>query len=1097
MNAISYGKGIKNKWLRRLALVVSLLLILVFLVEGILLLGGKPIGNWVFRRLNDAQPGRAEMTGLRLSFLGGFPGFCLSLDRFRYYENKTEPAPLLAVERFSLRLNPWKLLRRNIDIQAVELDSGYLDLVVYPDSTLNLLRALGPLAEGSQTADTTATAASDLQIDVRQLRMQGIRIRYDDRPGERGGTLRVAALRHRFRYRSGLTRNRVELEAGVQRLWNAGDTLAVDLPLRLRTDLTTDLDSLRFDARLLEASLGTLTLAGEGYFHYSDGGAADLRFDAAFDNFDTRPLLFFDVLPATFFTERIDGRVQTSAIVRGRLLEETPFVDLTFQAEKVNFLNRKYLPLVVRLDAGGLFRTGEAERLRNARLRFDHFDLHTSDGYLRGQGQLTNFEQYQFDVELEADLGLQLVEEFYPLEAVEALRGRLHTDLYIYGAYDPASDYGLRLDGKGVLDVDSASLRLPGPDWTIHRFDLELEGRDSTLTARRLFLRVNDSDLALQGRLVNALEYYLGEAADLDGRLELRAQRLQLPDLLDSDPVGRLIDPELRNLTAALEFRGLAEGRIKGRLLPDGYLRINNLAFERSESPDLRRLSGSLTIKPDQIAMRNLKGALGQSDFYVAARLFHYIGLIERDTAQEFTLVYRLNSERMRANDFFYLNGEFQLPEQYRAEVLRDFNLNGNFQMNSRELYSDSRIPDYRLRIKQFDFELSLFPIAFRNLKINSYKENDRLVIEELSGNIGRSDLLLKGSLEERPGGSGVSKYLAELDLRSQYLDLDELLGMHLPGGEALVPRQSADTAALKEEIIDAKMEGYNPFANPFPNALLTGWIDSMRYFDRPMGHISARLQMQDDQTVILEELISDLGLGRATLLGMIDAADTSRVLLSLTGQLDEADLSQMDFPFNYGDANYLVNHNFSGFLEASIEAESRLLPDFSIDLGATNGTVDFSLRDGKINDFAPLLILADFLGEGRLDSVRVDDLQNSLILEDSSLIIPMMDINSSIGHMRLAGFQRMNGEMEYLFQLPLGLITSAAWTYLTGKESKEEAGEGEVQLGENTLIYVSVRLLGTTDEYEIKLGKGNSFRDLIREARQARREQRRQKKEE
>ena len=86
---------------------------------------------------------------------------------------------------------------------------------------------------------------------------------------------------------------------------------------------------------------------------------------------------------------------------------------------------------------------------------------------------------------------------------------------------------------------------------------------------------------------------------------------------------------------------------------------------------------------------------------------------------------------------------------------------------------------------------------------------------------------------------------------------------------------------------------------------------------------------------------------------------------------------------------------------------------------------------------------------------------------------------------------QKVNGEMEYLMQVPLGLLTSAAWNYLTGKERKEDAAPDEIEIGDDATIYISLRIVGTPDDYSIKLGKGKSFREMVREARQERREKR------
>jgi hypothetical protein len=238
------------------------------------------------------------------------------------------------------------------------------------------------------------------------------------------------------------------------------------------------------------------------------------------------------------------------------------------------------------------------------------------------------------------------------------------------------------------------------------------------------------------------------------------------------------------------------------------------------------------------------------------------------------------------------------------------------------------------------------------------------------------------------------------------------------------------------------------------------------------------------------------LGSGQVAFNGNIDATNDTLVRLTTRAGFDNADLSKIDIPFEYDSVSYVISEHFGGTMDGAMELNIGLTPDLAFDLHDAKGAIDFYLVDGTITNFAPMLLMEDFLGTKDLNFVRVDTLENTLTIEDGELNIPLMDINSTIGHLRMAGIQNVNGEMEYLFQVPLGLITSSAWNYLTGKERKEDAAPDEIQEGNDNTIYVSTRVVGTIEDYKIKLGKGKSFREMVRDARRERREQRRQEKE-
>jgi hypothetical protein len=113
---------------------------------------------------------------------------------------------------------------------------------------------------------------------------------------------------------------------------------------------------------------------------------------------------------------------------------------------------------------------------------------------------------------------------------------------------------------------------------------------------------------------------------------------------------------------------------------------------------------------------------------------------------------------------------------------------------------------------------------------------------------------------------------------------------------------------------------------------------------------------------------------------------------------------------------------------------------------------------------------------------VRFDSLENNLELEDGYIFIPKMDVNSTLGAIRITGFQYFNMEMEYLVQIPLSLVTSVGWSTLTGKKRKEDAEPDEIVKMKDGGARVNIRIVGTMDDYRIKLGKGETFKAIEKE---------------
>ena len=724
-------------------------------------------------------------------------------------------------------------------------------------------------------------------------------------------------------------------------------------------------------------------------------------------------------------------------------------------------------------------------------------------GFTSGKFFVENFINPRFEFDLETDQQLSVVEQLITLDPVRDLNGRLKADIDLEGHYNADQPYGLVMrTAEGEVIAEEVSMLVPSRDLNFHRIDAKLSYRDNRLALDTLALAVNNSDLGIRGDLDNFLAYYFGEPVDVTGRLALASKKMQWADFLTDPFLLNYLDPVMSDFYCEMDLIGYGKTRMKGRILPSGQLRFRRLHLKRSQSPDIQRIRGTLGIEPEMMGVKNLTGIIGRSDFNMSAGIRNYHAYVDRTTAQDIVLFFNVDSDNMRAKDFLVVNGQFLAPEQFLDEQLKHFVFEGDFLVNNQELDKQRKVPNSTYRIRTLQFNFSLFPATVWETEMLLHRRDNSLILEKLNSRIGESDLNMNGNLYKRSGGQGnvlsLNDYSFTLNVRSGYLNLDEMMAINLAGNNDAVvetpPRPAAapdSSISEKEVIIEERLGSYNLFAQDFPDATFTLSIDSLRIYKRKLHGIDGRLTVRPDKTITLEQFILTLGTGSVLMNGSIDASDPELLLMNTQGRLENADLSSISMPFVYDSVSYVISEHFSGTMDAGMDLTIGMTPALDVNLKDVFGTIDFSLRDGAIRDFTPLLILGDFLGDKNLTFVRIDDLENTLTLEDNVLTLPLMDINSTIGHIRMAGFQKVNGEMEYLMQVPLGLLTSAAWNYLTGKERKEDAAPDEIEIGDDATIYISLRIVGTPDDYSIKLGKGKSFREMVREARQERREKR------
>lgn len=99
------------------------------------------------------------------------------------------------------------------------------------------------------------------------------------------------------------------------------------------------------------------------------------------------------------------------------------------------------------------------------------------------------------------------------------------------------------------------------------------------------------------------------------------------------------------------------------------------------------------------------------------------------------------------------------------------------------------------------------------------------------------------------------------------------------------------------------------------------------------------------------------------------------------------------------------------------------------------------------------------------------------------------MQLNSSLGYIKLAGMQNMTEYMEYEIQVPLSLVRQAGWNMVKSKllRSKSKSSEKEMQDVEQEIIssqsgvvkgYLTFTMVSVAgSDFDVKIGKSNKLK--------------------
>jgi len=434
-----------------------------------------------------------------------------------------------------------------------------------------------------------------------------------------------------------------------------------------------------------------------------------------------------------------------------------------------------------------------------------------------------------------------------------------------------------------------------------------------------------------------------------------------------------------------------------------------------------------------------------------------------------------LVSERFDFRDFLYYRGKPLLDTAVQAEL------------------GDERIRDLHFECDGFIhpgtispygwisyFDLEKFTIGLNDLpKLSNARGMFRtdttgcVYIEDFSAKLGRSDYRADLKLLHLLDSLGDQREIYG-QIGGDLWDFDEYFARSEPQ-PAMANDSSAQATAHAAKL--------NIFALPFPKLdvqLNVGQIISDRYkLAEVMGHFKA----SPDHMVWIDTLHFTAASGRVGIGGYLNGSDKDDLYLTGRLALEQVNIDQVFFKFDNFGQDYLVSNQVHGTLDGTIDVKSHLYPDLTPKLDHTDAHMDLKITDGRLENFAPMQAMSDFMGERNLKNIRFGEMENTFDFSDGVLSVPKMKIASTLGYIFLSGSQDMQERINYEVQVPLSLVQSAGWNMLRSKISggSNKAGADDTAEAEEEIIseqtglirrYMTFNISGTVEEFEVGMGK-------------------------
>lgn len=184
-----------------------------------------------------------------------------------------------------------------------------------------------------------------------------------------------------------------------------------------------------------------------------------------------------------------------------------------------------------------------------------------------------------------------------------------------------------------------------------------------------------------------------------------------------------------------------------------------------------------------------------------------------------------------------------------------------------------------------------------------------------------------------------------------------------------------------------------------------------------------ANISLLQDRYLINKVSMEHAG-GRMDLSGSMIANAANRHDTKVNVALQNVDVSKTLEAFSNFGQDGLTAQSIAGKLTARVDASLAVDNEGKAYPNSLTGIIDFSLKEGALNNYEPVKKMQNFLFKNRnFDNIRFAELKNRFEIKNGDVKINRMEIQSSVLSMFVEGIYNNKGTTDISIQVPLSNI--------------------------------------------------------------------------
>jgi hypothetical protein len=545
-----------------------------------------------------------------------------------------------------------------------------------------------------------------------------------------------------------------------------------------------------------------------------------------------------------------------------------------------------------------------------------------------------------------------------------------------------------RLDGKFTARVREGILSLPNIRLNIDRHPFNLNGKFYLKNDPRFFyLTINTNNIRFN-KISEILTRTISSKLD--------SFKISEPVNLKAEITGEMgyryvplvkVNMDVKNATVTSPTIELNESTFAALFTNEI---VNNVA--RTDENSLIKITGfegkwgDIAISSDNISITNLKQPFLECDLRSDFNLVDINSITESETIR-------------------FDRGSGKINIRYKGSIATD----------------DTIAPVMNGNINFSNANITYLPRDFTLTNGNGqllFKHHD-LFIPYLNASAGNTKLKMKGDVQHFLAMLNVSPESLELNWQAttEYLNVQDFL--NFIGSNKASSKRAAKSSKnslgkatanidrmLKDGVANIKLNAANVLYKKFKAT-----------------DVNANVRMITNQMILQNANLHHAG-GHMNFSGSLtEQGSTSQ--LAFKSDLDNIDIPGIFYAFNNFEQDAITQNNMKGKLNALVNINGALTNAADIVENSLKGTVKFSVKEGELNNFEPVMKIGEVAFKNRdFSKVRFAELKSTLEINGSAIALDRMEIRSNVIKLFVEGVYDPKNKTDMSIQVPISNLS-------------------------------------------------------------------------